>query len=94
MQQNQNNAGLGDWLNNVMAIGITALAAPWIFNFAVPLIVPIFTRHYGHESEWVGMIGTAIFVGVLTFAATKRSVIIAATVVVTAIGRFIWRRRF
>lgn len=94
MNQNQNNAGLGNFLNGVMAFGITALLAPWIFDFAAPYVLPIVTSHYGREAAWVGMLGTAIFVGVFTYAAANRGVVIVATVIVTAIGRFIWRQRF
>lgn len=92
--QNNQQGGASNFINGVLAIGLSVLVAPPIFNLTMPYVHSILQSQYGHEIADFGVFGHIAFVGVLTYSAMNRALTIIGTVIVTAINRFIWRLPF
>jgi quinol-cytochrome oxidoreductase complex cytochrome b subunit len=90
-QQGAAAGGSGGPINSILALGLTALAAPPIFDLTAPFVHKILVNHYGEELADIGMFGHVVFVGLLTYTGMNRGIAIAATLIVTAIGRVAWR---
>ena len=88
---NQQGGSGGNLVNGTVALWLTVLAAPPIFDLTAPYVHRILVNHYGHEMADLGMFGHAVAVAALTFAGMNRSVAVVTVLLTTALGRVGWR---